>query len=1155
MQIIYKEHTTRIKATTFHPTKPYLTVSNHLGVTTQINLNLLLPSTTLEDNKGPVRTSTYNPQGTHLCIAGDDTNLNIYDTNNRLLNTLKGNKDYVRSVSFHPFLPYLVSASDDQTVRIYNYLTGKKVETMLGHTNYVMGVKCLDDCIISVGLDGIIRIWHVPIFDPTINSNKEFVRCDIVEGHDKGINTIDVQCMNLDNNITEYVKNLKSENMHKNMNYKFLATGDDDGNVKIYKFQNKSLSLINIFPNHAKPVTSVKFYKNFIFSASEDGKVILTNLGNNKVKVLDHVDFGRIWSLDIKDGNLAVGADFGWILFDVQSLVRCNKFSTSSARLKVGEYNSQLNVNFYNLIYADSEDNCIKITDFTNIRKLEKLEEDFDSLKLIGDILLIIYKNNKNKAKYTVHRIEGAEYNAESRKEKNLENFSLCKLYESNANTENTNNINLICIKDNVFLLEHSSNNYKAVNLSKCDNKTSKINEIELFRSLNIERFDFIKVKFNALVFEEDGELKLHAIHNNTLSDMNKFEVSDCKLTTMTLLSSEKIKEINSEFNMKLDIRNVKYFELDSLKKSLLLNIDNLILIFENSNKNFSGKNQEKNIDISDYFELKNIHEIPGNIQNIKTFGLSYILNSTVGNFIIYKDLLNKLKSVANKNIIIDDLNFKEIKKNSNNISEKNLIKEFINLLENVKINLISLKPNKKFSISLLEFKLKISILENLELKQNELILFPGSSILNYYIEKGRGIEIIDHLNDIYKVVNILLENNFVEKAIFKVFEKIDKNFENIKKLENIENLEDLKKFLNENLGFFINCSSNLENMENSENIKNSIDEIINYILRNIGSFEKFINNFNLESQKIQIYLKICYLIRNKKLNLLKICLLTNDLRLITNLIYRKNSNYKFRIANIDDLKAVIGLAYYLKDKTVLKALLSCDNFSFGFEVLVDENNIENKSFEVFDLKVDDVSYLDNNTEDFLKEDIQKDIKEDLFKQESIKEDYKDEEPIKEDYKEEEPIKEDYKEEEMDLNKRISLELNDEINKELENEEINKELNEELNLESNEEINKESNEESNKESNKESNEEINKELSLESENLEEFVKSSEESNLEEHNQEFMNEIEDELEFNNENNSINESEDDDDEFESSLKLSTGTGSSSEFESFEKMANDE
>ncbi|KRH93247.1 Vesicle coat complex COPI, alpha subunit [Pseudoloma neurophilia] len=282
----------RVKSLCFHRERPVILLALHNGEIRAYDYSLSTFIDTFLDHDGPVRSIDFHSTNDLFLSGGDDQFVRVWDYTNKTNFKLKGHTDYIRCVKFHPFEPFILSTSDDRTIKIWNFQNQKKIKTLAGHTNYVMCANFLNNQkIVSVSLDQTIRIWNI-----------EDGTSEIIEGHDKGINTLTIS----------YPINGQIRTDLQNRNDFIILTGADDKNIKMF---DSDFLVKDSFSYHNKPVTAVIYYDKSVISCGEDGFIFINK--NKQIKRIERE--GRFWCLAHNEKDvLAAGHDSSFVIFKLK---------------------------------------------------------------------------------------------------------------------------------------------------------------------------------------------------------------------------------------------------------------------------------------------------------------------------------------------------------------------------------------------------------------------------------------------------------------------------------------------------------------------------------------------------------------------------------------------------------------------------------------------------------------------------------------------------------------------------------------------------------------------------------------------------------------------------------------------------------------------
>lgn len=119
----------------------------------------------LKQGSMPINFIALSPNGAYLATADDNNEVHIYqrqdDQSFVILHTLRGHTGYVSKLAFAQHK--LVSASKDGTLKVWNYQTGKLLDTLTGHSDWVYALATSPDgrFAISSALNSSLKVWDL----------------------------------------------------------------------------------------------------------------------------------------------------------------------------------------------------------------------------------------------------------------------------------------------------------------------------------------------------------------------------------------------------------------------------------------------------------------------------------------------------------------------------------------------------------------------------------------------------------------------------------------------------------------------------------------------------------------------------------------------------------------------------------------------------------------------------------------------------------------------------------------------------------------------------------------------------------------------------------------------------------------------------------
>ena len=701
-----------------------------------------------------------------------------------------------------------------------------------------------------------------------------------------------------------------------------------------YSFKNANLNKINNMTNFS--------YENMDNNSIFDNKNIknisyINNKANN--------DLGNSY-FDANVSNIEEKCDFMNVKYNNNDYLSKNKkwqFSREKKYQNIDMYN---NYNLYNNTYLrdtteniNSNNNIFDINDNTNIIK-PKINEKTYKIKKTNTELF----HNKNKIKNNMNKIVATNKsiylnNNEIEKNNNINNLRRIKNYINKSKKDifqNKEYTNIISLgnqkikkrispepKNNIYSNEYRINLDKPKASKNGINNNIKFHEINETKSFINKRNNNIQnnsYKYNLLTEKNINNTNFYDNKENENNSYMNFEINEDNAINKKKMNNK----ITNNYPTKQDNNNI-YFELKNNTSRLdasRLETQNLILLSDHSsnNKSLNGKiycyKSSKNIShikkANNQFSQKGQNNISTNIfqkMNNKKINKNIVLennnfkekkenniNSKTEENIKYinKNDLNK-SYATNKNKILNENSFSILhnsnaNKNINNIpvklylkkkeiiKNKDIIKKYNENKDNNNKtnNNINLSNKIKQITNIINNKMNININNNINSKnQNNNMLDNKSSDINLLNTKKNSINICTEQNK-DKTINI---PNFDNKEINPINKINDKeNVQTMKneiseKNKNLKNIKFITSVINRNIN---NSNSNLMNLPSY------IQMSSNNIKNNDNKNMKTENNTNS-------YKNILYKVNFSEAN-----------RNIKNMILNNSSQYLFNYKNLE---------------------------------------------------------------------------------------------------------------------------------------------------------------------------------------------------------------------------------------------------------------
>ncbi len=253
IQVLKKAHQGIVKHLAFSPQSDLLAT---VGEDRKIRLWSAdgKPLKTLDRSKhqDTVFRVVFSPDGQLIASSGYDKLVNLWNRDGTFIKTLNGpdaHRKIVDSITFSPDSQFLITGSRDKTIKLWQR-DGTFLETLQGHTDWVKQVVAVPHqpmlTIVSAGLDKTVRFWRMDntLVQKALGHKSTVQR--VVFSHDGNY------MASTDNNDTLRIwhngvplvvlKQQKAVSLAFHPNRLLLASGDSDGNVKLWEPQGSNWS-------------------------------------------------------------------------------------------------------------------------------------------------------------------------------------------------------------------------------------------------------------------------------------------------------------------------------------------------------------------------------------------------------------------------------------------------------------------------------------------------------------------------------------------------------------------------------------------------------------------------------------------------------------------------------------------------------------------------------------------------------------------------------------------------------------------------------------------------------------------------------------------------------------------------------------------------
>jgi len=489
-----------------------------------------------------------------------------------------------------------------------------------------------------------------------------------------------------------------------------------------------------------------------------------------------------------------------------------------------------------------------------NLLKLCILEEE---LKLLNnEIILLRNIDNIEENKLLLNQKDYNKYsiiyNDLKSELSKIDINDIIKLYDKQELIYiNVNNLNL---KEIILSYKENIDKIKIIENKIIEYEYIINNYIMTSNIINDKEYNFYQEKLEVINNIYNDEILENLNFKTKILDLNELDIShniEINSINRDLLNIEKELEI-----LNININKIKH--LEKIDKNTLINSDNENIYKELLNKINSVYN--KNIESKINFKT-----VVKNIENIKIVNMNDEYKELEHNESILKDIILEKQKIGNIESILNIVN---IKNENDYINYKSYIKNIENILDNNLRNTIYNK-NKRVDINNIETNKKL--FREKDAYKNELIII-NNDLLKY---------------DLIKKEECIISNNEEYEVLKSKLNILNKELEEINKNKLINNL---------NINYDISSFNEIikEEYIKSEFVINNIDNLYHYLNNKNVNIEKEneilnnINNYNTEILKYENNLK--YNIKN---NLeIKKSILNDNIKDIENKIIEYQENY-----------------------------------------------------------------------------------------------------------------------------------------------------------------------------------------------------------------------------------------------------------------------
>ncbi|MEA2017252.1 MAG: caspase family protein, partial [Campylobacterota bacterium] len=357
-----------------------------------------------EGIEGSANTIALSKNNRYLAVGGTLNNNGDYEYGNiriynyktgKLIRVLKSHIATVSSLSFSSDDNYLISSSFDSTVKVWDTNMWQVTKNIIIHSDFVYSAKIIiknnNYYAVSVGYDNKLSLYNITenhevktiIYDFNLHSIAVSHNHIAISGVSENISIYDYN-LNLIKTVNNgtYARGLKYSK-----NGKYLIVGSDLQPINVNIYETINYNKVSKFDKHKNSTIAVNFIdeKTAVSGGGSSNTIYTWNINNSKVETKINGSGNPIWSVGIKDNEIAWGN-----IFDAKE----------NYQKKQSSFQKKINLNSFTITNAVSQNfnriNTINHKYSLKHRKDEKYSDAILDINKDGILVSSIFKNSTN---------------------------------------------------------------------------------------------------------------------------------------------------------------------------------------------------------------------------------------------------------------------------------------------------------------------------------------------------------------------------------------------------------------------------------------------------------------------------------------------------------------------------------------------------------------------------------------------------------------------------------------------------------------------------------------------------------------------------------------------------------------------------------------